>query len=185
MLLQMVGNNVNAAYAELPVLALYAEVGKAVAESDVEACVIPDPEYEIFKLVDAVLAKQARESVRQFRAMVRRNRRADTEVYSRIFPSFNSKLELVWQARCAMDLRSTAADPSPALAACLMRKPNLGQEKEWLVRRAFDSARATNLPRLRTCFLALSKAEAKLKGLAPSTSLTDTIETMILEMCHS
>lgn len=181
-LIEMSGGNVSRAIEELEKLVLFSGSNQQISESDVRAVVIPSREWNIFKLIDFIVAGNAAEALKQLRILVGSSTKADDAVYRSIFPNLAKQLRLLWQARICIDANTTPGAASAAVLRQFPDKPNLSKEADWSQRRAMQNAKSIRFEQLTALFNALSDAEAKLKGIGSSYNTFDTLEQMVLAM---
>ncbi len=185
LLAEMVGNKAHLALPEIEKLILYVGDAPEIRESDVKTCVTPDPEYNVFKLVDAVLAGEPGRSLAQLRVLFHRAQDIQGEAFGRLFPPFHRQIRLTWQARVLLDHNVRMPSVPESVAALLPPKPNLLAEKDWMVQRAMKTAGRLDLDCLSDCLRYLVEADAELKGASASSSRPyDAIETAVLAMAR-
>lgn len=181
-LLEMCGGNLSRAIEELDKLVLYVGDAAEIKESDVADVVVPSREWNVFKMVDAVVAGNAFEALGQLKILVGTATKAEDAAFSRIFPTLTKSFRLLWQARVILDAKATL-DLVPAdVQACLPEKPNLLSEPDWRQRRTLQSARGLSLEQISVCLKELSDADARIKGMLPAFDAMDSLEQMVLRM---
>lgn len=185
LLLEMVANQPMLAVEELEKLGLFAADGQVITENEVRICVTRQPEYDVYSLLDAILARKTKTAISELRALLGKSKSVDTEIYARIFPSMSRQLALVWQARVAIESKSTASHPNAKLASALLKSGGLGSASDWQAKKANFAAQNSSLDQLTHCATQLMLAEARLKGLAPGYSTSETLELMVLNMCQA
>jgi DNA polymerase III delta subunit len=153
-----------------------------IHDADVRASVAPEQDYNVYQLVDAVVAGDSGGALRQLRTLTSRNDKIEGQAFSRVFPTLAKQFRLIWQARLCLDANCRPSDPTPGVLAMMPSKPRLSDEKDWVQKRAMGSARRLSLGQVRQVFAELGDADAKIKGLEPSYSTQESVEEMVLKM---
>lgn len=183
-LLEMCGGRYSRAKEELDKLTLYA--GSAVIrEADVEAIVVPSRDFQIFKLVDAIVANRVPDALKQLKAIVTSAKKPEEEAFRTIFPMVSRNLRLLWQARLCVDAGCAPQDPTPAVLARLPEKPDIRRESPYRSNSLVRTARGVPLARLARCLTIVADADARLKGQLDSYATMDSLERMVLEMAQA
>ncbi len=183
LLAEMSGGRLSVALAEIEKLAVYIGASDTIRESDVREAATPEKEYNVYGLVDAVVAGEQGRALTQLRILFDRADRVENEAFPRVFPTLLRQFRLIWQARLCIEDGCSPKAPSSAVRAMLPEKPNLSTEGDWSQERAMRAARRIGLAATRACFDELVDADAKMKGLRPSFDAMDTLEQMVLRMC--
>lgn len=181
-LTMLVSSKPSLATSELAKAALYSGDAPEISERDVLTAVTPDLEYNVFKLLDAIIAGQSGEAVRQMRTLFGQTTNLMEQALSRVFPVFLNQFRQIWQARFCLDSGTNPAKPSAEVELWLGSK-KLSSEPDWRQRKAVGAARRLSLDQIGACIKALSDAEAELKGQKASFSADETLERMTLSMC--
>ncbi|MEX2244205.1 MAG: DNA polymerase III subunit delta [Fimbriimonadaceae bacterium] len=179
---EMTGGSLSIARAEMAKVVAYVGANENIHDSDVRAAVAPEQDYNVYQLVDAVVAGDSGGALRQLRTLTSRNDKIEGQAFSRVFPTLAKQFRLIWQARLCLDANCRPSDPTPAVLAMMPSKPRIDNEKDWVQKRAMGSARRLSLGQVRRVFAELGDADAKIKGLAPSYSTQETVEEMVLKM---
>ena len=182
LLAEMAGGSVSIALAELDKLTAFIGEAEVIHESDVRTVVAPEQEYNVYQLVDAVVAGDSGAALKQLRTLTSRNDKIEGQAFSRIFPNIGRQFRVIWQARLCLDANCRPSSPSPAVLAMFPARPRIDQEREWSQNRALRAARRLSLAQIRQVFSELSDADAKIKGLLPSFSTNEAVEEMVLRM---
>ncbi len=180
-LIEMTGGSYSRCLEELEKLSLFVGDEPEIRDSEVKQAVMPSREWNVYRLVDAILAGETTEALKQIRVLVGSQARPDEAVYSRIFPTLLRQLRMLWQARMCIDHR-VAPSGIPASLAPQFPAKGIATEPDWRQKRLMASARSVSFDQLRGCFGALSDAEARLKGALPSYSVMETLEQMTMQM---
>lgn len=182
LLVEMVGRRADAAFAELDKLSLMVDAGETITPDHVRQMVTPDPEYNVFRLAQAVIEGSRGEALRQLNAQLGHAKDLTTEALTRVFPVLVRQVKLVWQARAAIELGVNFGHPNAALDACLLENPSLKSSPSWSQEQVVRMARKTTFKRLATCYFEVARAEAQLKGQEAGASQMETLEQMVLRM---
>lgn len=182
LLVEMVGGRPDAAFAELDKLSLMVEEGQAITSDHLRQMVTPDPDYNVFKLAVAVIEGSPGDALRHLHTMLGRSKDKTGEALQRLFPVLTRQVKLVWQARAAIELGSNIGHPNAALQSCLLQKPNLAGERDFVQQQALRLARRTTFARLTTCYFEVVRADSVLKGQEAGAAPMETLEQMVLRM---
>jgi DNA polymerase-3 subunit delta len=182
LLTEMVGASLTLAMSELEKLVSYVGDNEAIQDSDVRAVVAPEQDYNVFQLVDAIVAGDSGTALKQLRTLASREDKIEGQAFSRIFPTVARQFRLVWQARLCLDADCRVGDPSPQILDMMPSKPRIHEEREWSQQRAARAARKISLAQIRRVFAELVEADARIKGLEPGYSTHETVEQMVLRM---
>ncbi len=182
LLSEMTGGSLTLARSELDKVVSYAGKAESIQDSDVRAVVAPEQEYNVYQLVDAIVAGDSGAALKQLRTLASRNDKIENQAFSRVFPTVARQFRMIWQARLCIDADCRVSDPTPAVLDMLPSKPRINEEREWGQQRAVRAARRLSLGQIRQVFSELVDADAKIKGLSPSYSTNETVEEMVLRM---
>lgn len=182
LLAEMVGSNLTRAYEELEKLAIYCGDADAIREQDVETLVLPSREWNVFKLVDAVVRNEIGPALRQLQVLVGSSNRAEEAAFRSILPQMSRQLRLIWQARICVELGCGPEDVPAQHSSLFPSKPNFLKEPSYRQSVVMGLARRASFASLARCFQILSDADARLKGILPGVSGIETLERMVLEM---
>lgn len=182
LLTEMTGGSLTLALGELEKLVLYVGDAENVQDSDVRMVVTPEQEYNVYQLVDAIVAGDSGGALKQLRTLVTRNDKIEGQAFSRIFPTVGRQFRVIWQARLCLDADCKVSSPSPTVLAMFPSKPRINEEREWSQQRAVRAARRLSLGQIRRVFNELVEADARIKGLGPAYSSKETVEQMVLRM---
>jgi DNA polymerase-3 subunit delta len=182
LLAEMVGGSLSRGFEELEKLSLYVGDEPAIREQDIKTLVVPAREWNVFKLVDAVVRNEMADALRQLKVLVGSAHKAEEAAFRSILPQLSRQLRLLWQGRICLDKRVSPENVPHEIAALFPNKPNLAKEAPYRQRAVMNAARSADFPRLTRCFQILSDADARLKGLLPGVSGFETLERMVLEM---
>jgi DNA polymerase-3 subunit delta len=183
-LLQVVGGRYSRACEEIDKLALYVGEGGEIREADVHAAVRPSMDWNVFRLLDAVIEGQGGEAIRQLRILIGGESKAEEAAYRSIFPILGKQFRLIWQARQLVEAGATPDRPG-AVAAHLPSRPNLLDEPSWRQGLAIKAARRLGFVQLQRCLQALSDADARLKGQLPAFSPMETLDRLVIGLVET
>ena len=181
-LAEMTGSNLSRSIEELEKLVLYVGAGGQIREADLRAVVVPSREWNVYKLIEAIIDGAVPQALRQLRILVGSPTKAEEAAFSRILPTMSRQLRLMWQARLCFEAKCSPEDAPEKIRRLFPEKPNLAKEHPFGQSRLMKQARRVDFPALQECFQAVSKADSKLKGLLDSFSAIETLELMVLEM---
>lgn len=181
-LAEMTGSNFSRAAEELEKLALYVGAEGQIRESDIRAVVIPSREWNVYKLIDAIVDGAVPEALRQLRVLVGSQTKAEDAAFGRILPTLSRQLRMIWQARICIEAKCSPSNAPPEVARLFLDKPNIAKEPPYRQARLMQLARRVDFESLTRCFQAVSNADSKLKGLLDSFSAIESLEQMVLEM---
>lgn len=185
LLVEMVGESYSRSLEELEKLLLFVGDADRVTENDVRDVVLPSPDWNVFKLIDAVFGRRPSEALRQLRLLMGGQGKPDEAAHRSIVPLLSRQLRLVWQARLCVERNVPPSTAPDDVKAAFPSRPDLAKEKEWQQSRALQAARQTDLPSLSRCFGVLSDADAALKGALPGFNAMETMERMVLDMIRA
>ncbi|MDI9640007.1 DNA polymerase III subunit delta [Kamptonema cortianum] len=183
MLAEMVSGKADAARDEVEKLLLYVGDREEIQLADIKDVVTPTLQYNIWQLIDAVVAGNSRTAIAQLRHMLGSRKDVADEGIRSILPMMARQFRFVWQARGYV---ASGAQPSrsfPDIEGMLPSERSILKEKDWSQNRAMRQATRLTYDHLLACMNALVDADAKLKGQRPAFTAMDTLEQMVLEMC--
>ncbi|RYG34449.1 DNA polymerase III subunit delta [bacterium] len=181
-LLEMSGGSLSRGLDELEKLVLFVGDAPQIKEGDVRKIVVPSREWNVYRMVDAVVENDVPEALRQLRTLVTNQSKAEDAAFARILPTMSRQLRLIWQARLCIEAGCSASSPSPEVMAQLPEKDPITKLPPYRVGSVMAAARSANLPRLARCLTLLSDADSRLKGILDGFSSMETLERLILEM---
>ncbi len=183
-LIEMTGSSLSRALDELVKLLLYIGDQDQIRESDVRQVVIPSREWNVFKLVDAIVGGNVPEALTQLRTLIGNVSKAEDAAFRSILPMMARQIRLLWQARLLVEANCGLHDVPDSILASLPEKPNILKET-YRARALLQGARKTSLPQLAECLDILSDTDARLKGILTSFSAQETLERMVLDMAEA
>ncbi|HSI71568.1 MAG TPA: DNA polymerase III subunit delta [Fimbriimonas sp.] len=182
-LLEMTGGSLSRALDELEKLIVFSGEHEQIRDDYVREVVVPSREWNVFKMIDAIVAGAAPEALRQLRILIGSQGKAEDAAIGRVMPMISRTMRLLWQARLCIDAGCSVSDPPASIRDQFPEKPNIVSEQPYRQSSLTASARKVSLPHLAKCLQILADTDARLKGSLPSFSTMDTLERMVLEMC--
>lgn len=175
---EMAGGSLSRASEELDKLVLYAGDSKVIDERAIRQVVVPSREYNVFSLVESIVAGQVSQSLLQLRNLVGSTDKAQEAAHSGIIPLVHRHLRLIWQARAVFEAGNSIDKASQSFLA----KPNYAKEPPYRQARLMQVARKLEFGAISRCMALVADADAKLKGMLPSHSAMETLEQLVLGM---
>lgn len=175
------------ALAELEKVILFVEPRSEISRLDIDMTVSPSQQAQVFKLVDYVVARDARAAMRQLRLMFQSGTRAE-ETALKTLALIARQYRLLWGVRTLLQYQQPVKQPnkvSPEVAAKLPKDPDVLQT---LQRQAFlqgklqQQAERLSLAQLCGAFQAIHDADLALKGLRPSVNAAEIMERLIIRL---
>jgi len=165
--LQRAGDDFGILATEAQKLVDYAGDRDKITRADVEVVTSETPEEKVFKMVDAVAAKNAGAALRFLDELFETgdDPRADAP---RALSMIARQFRLIWQAKMLAEAGVKRFEKSAVpeeLKAGLPSSPNLLEIASWQAGRAANQAGRFSHADLARCFLAVAKADAMLKGV--------------------
>lgn len=182
---EMTGGSFSRALEEIEKLVLFTGEGDTIFENDVRSVVVASTEWNVFKLIDAVVRRDAANALQELRNMIGGGQKAEEVALRSILPLLSNQLRSLWQARVCVEAGAAPPHFPPAVAACFPVRGGFDKELEWRQNKAMHSARSVDFKHLARNMQAVADADARLKGLLPSFNARDTLERMVLEMVAS
>lgn len=179
---EMCGDSYSRAVDELQKIYSFLGDRSRITEDDVRQIVVPSREWNIFKLLDAVVASDSGGALRQLQILIGSSSKAEAVAFSTILPQLSRTFRLILQARMILDAKADASNVPPDIARLLPTKNNLLQEKEYPRTKAFQGAAQMSLRQVSECLVLVADTDAKLKGLGASYSGYDTLQRLVLDM---
>ena len=182
-LLEMSGGSASHALSEFEKIVIYVGKDTRISESDVRAVVVPSRDWNVFKMIDSIVASQPSEALRQLRILVGSAQKAEDAAFSRILPMIGRQLRLLWQGRTCVEARCQPAAAPDEILRQFPEKPNLAKEQPFRQSAVMNAARRISFSQLTVCLGILNDTDIRLKGSLPSFSAMDSLERMVLDMC--
>lgn len=183
LLLEMTGGSASRSLEETEKLVLFTRA-ESISEQDVKAIVVPSREWNVFRVLDSVIAGEVGEALRQLQTVITNKAKVEDVAFANIFPMFSRNLRLFWQARICVEAGCNPASPPPEVLRQFPEKPNLAKEQPYMQGKFMRTAKTMTFPQIAECMAILSDADARLKGAKASFSSLDTIEQMLINMAR-
>ncbi|MCX7924280.1 MAG: DNA polymerase III subunit delta [Fimbriimonadales bacterium] len=183
----LVDSAADRALAELEKVILFVEPHSEISRLDIDMVVAPSQQAQVFKLVDAVVARDARAAMRQLRLMFQSGTRAE-ETAMKTLALIARQYRLLWGVRTLLQYQQPIKQPQridPEFARKLPKDPDVLQT---LTRQAFlqdrlqKQAEQLSLAQLCQAFHAIEEADLALKGLRPSVNAAEIMERLIIRL---
>ncbi len=184
-LIEMTGGNLSRTLDELEKLILFVGTQPQITEKDIWNLVVPSREWNVYKMVESVVAGSVPEALRQLRNLLGSSTKTEEAAFSRILPTVSRHFRLLWQARLCVEAKCGPSNAPPHIRSQFPDKPNLASESPYRQNAILAAAKRTSLPQIQRCFRILSDTDSRLKGALDSFSSIDTLERMVLEMSET
>ncbi|MBL8048331.1 MAG: DNA polymerase III subunit delta [Chthonomonas sp.] len=172
-MIDMVGGSYSSALEELDKLELYVGSAAAITEQDVQKVVTASREYNVYKLTDAIVARNPAEAMRQLAVLMSGAQKVGDAMIGSILPTMLRQVRLIYQARCLHDFGDKCAADFP-------EKPNFNTLTDWQRRPVMEASRKLTLPQIVQLMNLLSDADARSKGMVEaSNSPSENMELLI------
>lgn len=182
LLVEMTGGSFTIGLAELEKAILFVGNSEAITDSVIRAVVAPEQEYNVYQLVDAIVAGDAALAIKQMRVLIGSRDKMESQAFSRIFPTVARQFRMIWQARLCIEDNCPASNPSSKVLSLLPSKPRISEERDWPREKAVKAARKLRFEQIGSVFKELVAADARIKGMLPAYNTVDTVERMVLNM---
>lgn len=184
LLTEYTGSNWSRGVMELEKLRLYVGDRPEISDEDVRRLVVPEGDYNVFQLVDAVIQGNPSAALGHLQVLFHQNARQETHVFSMLFPSLIRQLRLLYQARMLVDARASLASLPPGVAEGIPEEHSLLKVQDWLAQKIVRSAQRLSLAQIGAMISEVVLADAKLKGQEPAHGTYETLEVMVLRMAE-
>lgn len=184
-LVEMCGGSLSRALDEMEKLSIFVGNQGQIRENDVRAIVIPSRDWNVFRMVDSIVAGDVGEALRQLRILIGSAQKAENAAHAQIVPMVSRALRLLWQARVCVDAGVSPGNAPPSVLAMFPEKPNLAAEQPYRQGPLLNNARKVSLPRIERAMSILSDTDARLKGSLSAFTAVETLERMVLEMADA
>jgi len=180
LLAEMVGGSLSRGLGELEKLAVYAEPGTQISEKVVREVVVPSREWNIFRLVECVVAGDVAGAFQQLQILVVSPTKADDAAHGSVLPMMHRQLRFMWQARILVEAKASVDNVPDWVKSQLPDRPSILKEPPYRLGKLMSFARQISFATLTNCLQILSDADAKLKGMLPASSAMETLEQTLL-----
>ncbi|MFN3690530.1 MAG: DNA polymerase III subunit delta [Fimbriimonadales bacterium] len=175
------------ALAELEKVLLFVEPRNEISRLDIDMVVAPSQQAQVFKLVDSIVARDARAAMRQLRLMFQSGTRAE-ETAMKTLALIARHYRLLWGVRTLLQAQQPVKQPnriSPEVVQKLPKDPDVQQtliRQPFLQDRLLKQAERLSMAQLCAAFHALQEADLALKGLRPSVNASEIMERLIVRL---
>ncbi|MCS6919953.1 MAG: DNA polymerase III subunit delta [Fimbriimonadales bacterium] len=175
------------ALAELEKVILFVEPRSEISRLDIEMTVSPSQQAQVFKLVDAIVARDSRAAMRQLRLMFQSGTRAE-ETALKTLALIARQYRLLWGVRTLLQYQQPVKQPTKVnaeVAALLPKDPDVLQtlqRQAFLQEKLHRQAERLSWAQLCSAFQALHDADLALKGLRPSVNAAEIMERLIIRL---
>lgn len=184
-LLEMTGGSLSRAVDELDKLVIFVGDQPQIRENDVKSLVVASREWNVFRMVDAIVAGEVGEALRQLRILMGSAQKAESAAHAQIVPMVSRSLRLLWQARVCHEANVHPSNAPADILATFPDKPNLASEAPYRQNSVLSTARRVSLGRIARAMNILSDTDARLKGALEAFTPLETLERMVLEMAQA
>jgi len=175
------------ALAELDKLILYVEPRDTISRLDIDMTVSPSQQAQVFKLVDAVVARDAPTAMRLLRRSFQSGTRTE-ETARKTLGLIARQYRLLWGVKLLLQYHQPIDQPSKISAEVAQKLPKDPDVVQVLTQRAFlrdalrRQAEQLSFAQLCEAFEALADADLALKGLRPSVNDAEIMERLIVRL---
>lgn len=181
-LLDRLGGHAGMAVSELEKLSLYIHPRVEISLADIETVVLAAREWNVFKLIESIVAGQIGSSLGQLRLIIGGPAAASDIAFKSLLPLLSRQFRLLWQARWCIDHRISLEDIPDSISERLPKKSSLADERSFRLPKLAGLARNCNNEQLGQCFRILSDTDARLKGVLPGDGSLEALEQMVLQL---
>ncbi len=183
-LVEMTGFGLSRALDELQKVAIFVGDKPEIREADVRAVVVPSREWNVFKLVDAMLGGEPGNALQQLKILVGSQTKAEEAAFRNILPQVSRNLRLLWQARLCVDAKVSMDSVPDSVSRYFPSKNNILKEQPYVRTKISRLAQKADIDQIARSMEIVSDTDARLKGILDSFSAMDTLERMVLEICQ-
>lgn len=174
LLLEMTANRLDRAEEELEKLIIYVGDAPEIQPDDVKRSVTPEPEHNVFQMLDACWRGDASRALAQLQRLRGMTRSFDDEA-RRLVPLFAAQLRTLWQARGIVERMGVEWE--------LESKP-IGKMNDYARRKSVENVQRLSFPQLLECLKAVRLANGHLTAQSLGVDSVEVIEQMILSLCQ-
>ena len=178
---EMTGNNFSNAIEELDKVLLYSDE-ETISEHTIRAVVVASRDYKIFRMIDALVSGNFKESLSQLQILLTRDEKVEDVAFRQIFPLMSRQLKFLFQGRICVENGCRIESAPPEIVALFPSKPNLYTASPFVQGAVMRSAQNLTLDQIVEAMEEVAKADAAIKGLGTSFSAMDTIERLVFEL---
>lgn len=181
-LLDMTGGSLSRSLEELEKLVVFVGDEEMISEADVRRVAVSSPEWNVYRMVDAILEGKTSEAMRSLRDLAKSSKKAEDAAFAFILPTTSRQLRLAWQARLVVENGGSLDRVPESVTRQFPERPNLLKERPFRQSAAMALARRAPLDRLGRCMEIVAETDCRLKGILPGFSGFETLEFMVLEL---
>ena len=178
---EMTGNSFSIAIEELDKILLYSDE-ETISEHTIRAVVVASRDYKIFRMIDALVSGNFKESLSQLQILLTRDEKVEDVAFRQIFPLMSRQLKFLFQGRICVENGCRIESAPPEIVALFPSKPNLYTASPFVQGAVMRSAQNLTLDQIVEAMEEVAKADAAIKGLGTSFSAMDTIERLVFEL---
>ncbi|MBL8068268.1 MAG: DNA polymerase III subunit delta [Armatimonadetes bacterium] len=175
LLTEMVAGRHDRAEEELHKLILFVGDAPEITPEHLKLSVSPEPEHNVFQMLDACWFGDARGALTQLHRLRDRSRDFDGEA-RRLLGLVASQLRVLWQARNSVEKASPEWEPE---------ERNLTKMKDYPRRLALQTARRLDFPTLLECMEAVREANRLLTAGSQGVEPVEIVEQAVLKICQT
>ena len=181
LLVEMTGGSYSTAMEELDKVFLYSD-DETISEHTVKTVVVASRDYNIWRMIDDLIAGKVSESLRQLQIVLGSKEKVEDFAFGKLFPLISRQLKLLYQGRICIENGCRPDSAPPEVLALLPAKPNLCSISSYVQGSVMRSAQNLTLDQIVAAMEGVAKADAAIKGLGTSFSAMDTIERLVFEL---
>jgi DNA polymerase-3 subunit delta len=181
LLVEMTGGSYSIAMEELEKVFLYSDE-ETISEHTVKTVVVASRDYNIWRMIDDLVAGKVSESLRQFQIVLGSKEKVEDFAFSKLFPLISRQLKLLYQGRIFIENGCRPDNPSTEVLAMLPSKPNLCSISGYVQGSVMRSAQNLSLAQIVEAMEEVAKADAAIKGQGTSFTAMDTIERLVFDL---
>ncbi len=190
LLLELVDGVAERALSELQKVILYVGSQPTITNADILQVVSPSQQAQVFALVDALIARDAPNALRQLQLLFQTGT-PQQETALKTLGLIARQYRILWSARTLLEWNQRLDKPNqidPNLAQKLLREPDVLQilsKQPYLRERIQKQAECITWSQLCHAFESLRLADLALKGLQPGVNPAEIMERLIIKLTTS
>ena len=181
LLVEMTGGSYSSALEELDKVLLYSDE-ETISELTVKTVVVASREYNIWRMIDDLVAGKVSESLKQLQIVLGSKEKVEDFAFGKLFPLISRQLRLLYQGRICIENGCRPDSAPPNILAMFPAKPNLCSISSYVQGSVMRSAQNLTLNQITEAMEEVAKADAAMKGLGTSFSGIDTIERLVFDL---
>lgn len=175
LLLEMVAGRTDRAEEEIQKLALFVGDSEDITEDDLKQCVSPEPEYNVWHMLDAMLQGDSKRALHQFLLIKSQTRDFRAEA-QRMIPLLTGYFRTLWQARGYVEASGQNLkewEPS---------EKGFSKTSDWQRDKNMRMARQLDFSRLLQCMNEIQQTHSRINGQLPGFTPEESMEQLILKI---